>query len=333
MNKRGKEGGKGCKNFVNTPLTPSHPIDFRPYPNYYERRVVSTEIWEPADQGAWIVMIEDRNDGSKAPKVLHYFVDEAGDPVLFDRKGRVLVGTEGCSKYFIVGKLDVPDPEGLGVELESLRKALLADPYFKRVPSMQPERRKTSVMFHAHNDVPEVRREVFRLIQRQDLKFYAVVRDKSVLSHTEKLRREKDRTYRYNQNDQYDNLISDLFRHFHGHADITSICFATRGRKNRNAALQIALERAKSEIERGLGFSPGHFEIDSAASCHSAGLQTVDYYLWAIQRHFERRESRYLEYLWPQVKLVHCLDELVDGRLGVLYGPNLPLMTPGDEQA
>ena len=30
--------------------------------------------------------------------VLHYFVDEAGDPVLFDRRGRVRAGTPGCSQ-------------------------------------------------------------------------------------------------------------------------------------------------------------------------------------------------------------------------------------------
>jgi hypothetical protein len=35
-----------------------------------------------------------------APSLEHYFVDEAGDPVLFDGRGRVLIGMEGCSRYF-----------------------------------------------------------------------------------------------------------------------------------------------------------------------------------------------------------------------------------------
>jgi hypothetical protein len=43
------------------------------------------------------------------PALKHYFVDEARDPVLFDAKGRVLVGSEGCSRYFAVGLLDVDD--------------------------------------------------------------------------------------------------------------------------------------------------------------------------------------------------------------------------------
>ena len=31
----------------------------------------------------------------------YYFVDEAGDGNLFDAKGQAIIGTEGCSRYFI----------------------------------------------------------------------------------------------------------------------------------------------------------------------------------------------------------------------------------------
>src|SRR6185369_2268910 len=106
---------------------------------------------------------------------------EAGDPVLFDSKGRVLIGSEGCSRYFAVGLLDVPDPTALGAELEKLRTELLGDPYFKDVPSMQTAARKTALYFHAKDDLPEVRREVFKLLQRHGLKFSAVVRDKQAV--------------------------------------------------------------------------------------------------------------------------------------------------------
>lgn len=83
---------------------------------------------------------------------LHFFVDEAGDPTLFDAKGRILVGQEGCSQTFILGKLDVDDPAALDDALARLRADLLADPYFKRVPSMQPERKKTARAFHAKDE-------------------------------------------------------------------------------------------------------------------------------------------------------------------------------------
>lgn len=94
--------------------------------------------------------------GGSTNSELHFFVDEAGDPTLFDGKGRILVGEEGCSKYFIVGKLDVDDPPTLKTALDDLRARLLADPYFRRVPSMQAGRGKTALAFHAKDDVAKV---------------------------------------------------------------------------------------------------------------------------------------------------------------------------------
>ncbi len=67
------------------------------------------------------------------------FVDEAGDAVLFNRRGKVIVGKPGCSRFFILGFLDVADPDALTEDLDALRTRLVADPYFAGVPSIQPE--------------------------------------------------------------------------------------------------------------------------------------------------------------------------------------------------
>ena len=37
------------------------------------------------------------------------FVDEAGDPTLFSGSGRAIVDTPGCSRFFILGGLEVDD--------------------------------------------------------------------------------------------------------------------------------------------------------------------------------------------------------------------------------
>jgi predicted RNA binding protein YcfA (HicA-like mRNA interferase family) len=65
-----------------------------------------------------------------------------------------------------------------------LRTSILADPYFAGVPSMQADRRKTAIMFHAKDDLPEVRRQVFQCLQTQAVHFFAVVRTKG--SHHKK---------------------------------------------------------------------------------------------------------------------------------------------------
>ena len=60
--------------------------------------------------------------------IRNYFVDEAGDGILFDRHGRIVIGTEGCSRFFILGLVDIPAPEPLYQELAELRGRLLQDP-------------------------------------------------------------------------------------------------------------------------------------------------------------------------------------------------------------
>src|SRR5437879_6465589 len=94
--------------------------------------------------------------------VVHYFIDEAGDPVLFGKR-KVIVGTQS-SRYFLLGKLEVGDPVALAQALDDLRKQLLADPYFNSVPSMKPAEGKTAVLFHAKDDLAEVRDRVFHLL-------------------------------------------------------------------------------------------------------------------------------------------------------------------------
>ena len=54
-------------------------------------------------------------------RIADFFVDEAGDLTLFDRKGRVLLGTDGVSNHFMVGVAHILDVEMAHDRLESLR--------------------------------------------------------------------------------------------------------------------------------------------------------------------------------------------------------------------
>ena len=98
------------------------------------------------------------------PDQIHSYVDEAGDPALFgcERGSGVIVGNDGCSKFFSMGKLEVVDPECLSQKLTALRHELLTDPYFAKVESFKPERPKTAHGFYANNDLPEVRYQGFK---------------------------------------------------------------------------------------------------------------------------------------------------------------------------
>lgn len=257
--------------------------------------------------------------------IIHYFVDEAGDPTLFNRKGRLIVGDEGCSRYFMLGKLEIDQPDVLSAQLRALRQELLTDPYFKAVPSMQPENQKTALAFHAKDDIPEVRREVYKLLLNTGARFYAVVRDKTNLATYVQQQNSRDTSYRYSENEQYDLLVKELFGKLHHMADEVRICFAKRGNKTRNAAFRFALEQAAIAFAKSFGFEhPATNEVISSTPSQTPCLQAVDYYLWALQRFYERGEDRFLDLIWPQVGEIHDLDRLENGRRGAFYTKQKP---------
>ncbi len=263
------------------------------------------------------------------PETQWLFIDEAGDPTLFNKKGVSLVGNDGCSSFFMIGKLEVADPVGLGASMEALRRDLLADSYFAGVPSFQPHRQKTAHFFHAKNDLPEVRYEVFKLLRAagDDLRFHVVIYDKLALLKREQAKRAAAGRYRYKQDAIYDALIQSLFAKFHRLADRYEVCVAKRGKKSRNQAIMGAIRDADREFEEKFGFSRGGDEVWNLTISdpkQTVCLQAVDYFLWGTQRFYERKEDRYLNMLWPQIGEVHDLD--FGPERGTFYRKDLPLV-------
>lgn len=259
----------------------------------------------------------------------YYFVDEAGDTTLFKprlKPPRVMIGEPGCSRYFILGKLDVAAPKALAGDLSALRKAFLEDPTLNRQPSMLPKVGKTAVAFHAKDDLPEVRREVFRVLVRHQVGFYAVVRDKTVLARQVLTRNESDPAYRYNTNEVYDRMVAMLFRdRIHKDAGY-EIVFAKRGKRDRTHALNDALDRARRNLYIKWKIkAEAPIRITATTPAHAAGLQAADHFLWALQRLFERAEDRYWSVVWPAVHLVRDLDDTRQAGYGVYYTQKKPL--------
>lgn len=252
--------------------------------------------------------------------VKHYFVDEAGDGTLFDRHGRVIVGNEGCSTHFVLGVLDVADPVGLSERLSELHGHVLADRFFQGVESLKPEREKTALLFHAKDDIPEVRERVFRLLANEEVRFFAVVRDKAGLVGDVRNRNRQSASYRYHPNRLYDEMVTRLFKNLLHKDGGYHVCFARRGSRDRTEAFQRALERAREYFRRRWkieGTAP--IEVSGSASHEQRCLQAADYFLWALQRVYTRREDRYLRFLWPRVRLVQDVDDRRKSQAGMYY--------------
>lgn len=66
-------------------------------------------------------------------------------------------------------------------------------------------------------------------------------------------------------------------------------------------------------------------DVRAAYPTQEASLQAVDYFLWALQRTYERREDRFLELLWPQCSLVVDVDDTRLAAYGAFYTKKKPL--------
>jgi hypothetical protein len=262
-------------------------------------------------------MAEKRSENS-------YYVDEAGDLTLFNKRGHVIVGREGVSQVFMVGMAYLPDPKMASHKLEQLRADLLADPYFKDVPSVQVHTKKTAIYFHAKDDLPEVRREVLKLLPQFGAKVQIAVRRKEYLVKTARLLHQ--RQSRLSANDAYDDLVKRLFKNSLHTAQKNHIVFAQRGKSARQQALEKAIRRAKANFEKKTGISSdSETTISSGYPSQYTGLQVIDYYLCALQRMYERGEDRFFHLLAPAYRLIMDLDDTRNKPYGEWYSDRNPL--------
>jgi len=250
-----------------------------------------------------------------------YFVDETGNPEIFDKNGNLIIGEPGCSRFFMLGFLDVNDPATLRNEMRILHQKIINDPYFKTIPSMQLKERKTALGFHAKDDLPEIRREVFQLIMsNHDLRFVAVVKDKTKVAKYAIERRKTEPFYRYNPNELYDLLTRRIFKNYLHLAKEYKIYYAVRGEKPRTEAFGNCLKSAQTKFMSEHKLQKAAIvSILPSKPIKEPCLQVTDYFLWALQRLFEKREIRYLEYLKSKFDLIIDIDDTTKRKYGEYY--------------
>ena len=91
-------------------------------------------------------------------------------------------------------------------------------------------------------------------------------------------------------------------------------------------AMALAIQRAQANFEAKYGIaSDKPTEIRSANPHEHGGLQVVDYYLWALQRMYERREARFFDLLRPSYRLIMDLDDTRSNEYGEWYTDDNPL--------
>ena len=222
----------------------------------------------------------------------YYFVDEAGDPAFYNRRGELIVGKEGCSKILMLGFVETEDPKIIRQELQKIRDKIGNDPYLKDIPSLK----KSLVYFHATDDCPEVRQEVYKCIGRLNFKCQFVV--------TRKIEG-VFKKHECNENKFYDALIAHLFKNVLHRAKNNFIYFSKRGSKNRQEPLDKAIEHAISLFETRFFIKVGSKAyIQSQIPTGEPCLQVIDYMNWAIYRVFTKQDTRYYTFVKDKVSFI-----------------------------
>jgi hypothetical protein len=166
-----------------------------------------------------------------------YFVDETGDPVFYDRRGNLIVGREGCSPILALGFIETGDPASIRRALAELHAQIAADAYLQAIPSIH----KTNRAFHAKDDAPEVRYLIYQCLARLEFKAQFVI--------ARKIERVFRNSFRAQETEFYDHLVSLLFEKvLHRYTD-NRIYFAQRGTRKRQAPLEQAIRRGISAFK------------------------------------------------------------------------------------
>ncbi len=249
---------------------------------------------------------------------VHYYVDEAGDGVLFGSRGRNRLTDADANRCFMLGMVNCANPRAVSDQLSSLRTALQTNVLFASIPSMQPEAMKTARAFHAKDDHPEIRSKVFELITAMEFKFYAVIKDLRKVREYVERRNHFDQTYRYQPNELYDLTVRMLFRERLHKDEHCRVVFARRGSSDRTAALRNQLEetRLRFLMQHAIS-SQTTLDIKPAYPWEEPCVQIADYCLWALQRCYEKHEARFIRAIWPKVSLIMDVD---DPTAGTTYG-------------
>jgi len=150
--------------------------------------------------------------------------------------------------------------------LLQLQQTIGNDPYFDGVPSLA----KTKIAFHAKDDLPEIRFQVYKLLATLDFRAQFIVA------------RKIERVFRNNFGAEelafYAHLVSKLFTNaLHRYQD-NFIYFAKRGSRNRQQPLEHAIQQSMNEFQQRWKVQVNtNVQIQSQTPVGEACLSIIDY--------------------------------------------------------
>ena len=152
---------------------------------------------------------------------------------------------------------------------------------------------------HATDDIAEIRLKFLELIKTINCSFECVVAEKSIERNETKHKGKEELLY--------SDLLSHLLKNKLQNKSKIVLHISERGKSTKNHNLDLALEKA---VQRFYKNPETNNEINSKIVFNVNNplkaplLNLADYFCWAVQRVFEKGETRYYDFLKDKIEVV-----------------------------
>jgi hypothetical protein len=232
-------------------------------------------------------------------EVRHRFLDEMGDSTFYGKGRKLILGQEGVSLSFGLGIVRIDRPlEKVREEVMALQRQVESDPLLNTIPSVQKRSTSGGFFFHACKDSPEVRAVLLRYIRELPCEAEVVL--------ARKIPALFERQHHSREEEFYGDLLAHLVKNRLKPPGTLVLNVAERGSSTREKVLTEALQLAKERAAKKWGeenvCTRAVFNVQNP---RTEPLLTVsDYLCWAVQRVFEKGETRHYNYLAQKIRLV-----------------------------
>lgn len=251
----------------------------------------------------------------------HRYLDEAGDTTFYGKGKTNAIGTNGVSFCFILGMVKFKEPlDTVRKSIIDLQQKVAQDPYFS-VPSLIKKVNNEGYYFHATDDIPEIRKLFYDLIKNVDCSFEAMVGRKTIEFY-ETRHKGKEEYF-------YADLLSHLLKNKLIKGNKLVLHISGRGKSTKNNNLQLALAKA---IQRYKNNPNSEKQVSTEVVFNieyptkEPLLCVADYFCRAVQRVFEKGETRFYDFLKDKIsRVVDLYDKEKYEDWKNYYNPKNPL--------
>ncbi len=232
-------------------------------------------------------------------KTYHRFLDEAGDTTFYGKGKIPIIGTNGVSDAFILGMVKIQQPlEEVRSAIAQKQNQIANSPYYRGIPSVVKRTEKGSFFFHAKDDLPEIRKEFFDFLLQFQFSFEAVVARKIIGIYEKK--------HNGKGNEFYADLLSHLLKNKLNASDKIVLNIARRKNSTEYNNLQLALQKATARHHNKTNGKEAITKVVFNVQSFTAEplFAVADYCCWAVQRVFEKGETRFYDYIQDKISLV-----------------------------